>query len=658
MPGGDFYSFYSTFSSSQIRCLQFSFRVLLSEGTASSTQTRGAVDQTTTIKFLNEIFEDLDDQDDEQVFVRMALSASPTPVARDFYDLHEFIVLIYHLREVVGGQSSPLFGKIVPKILQAARELQHRRIEVPAGQPVASDRQIKEAEREVALQEAKDMALQSGSVVSLQQFFLPLFIKYGAYWGMPLSEEEGSGKQMQSSGKQSNSKKKSDNSKKNKRKSTTTTTEQQPSKCTATTVMDASDPLLDHETVLRILSSNFWKHNESLEEELDHLIELRLANREEENKAMILYAEEFSREELEKFIQQFRTMDKDDSGTMDSREVGDAFVQAGIIIDEETLLEVVMEADEDESGEIDIVEWIGMQKAVRDGTSKAMRLLAEAAQKNQEEVERQRAKQAKMRADASAQRSAVLKRFPPQKLAMFRQTFNDFDADESGSVELHELVAMCAAMDMKVGKKKLKVLMNKVDRDGSGSIDFVEFVEMMDHGKKGSLSNIFYDMAHKHEMMADEKRRSVLKKRELTIKKKSKNLEKKSLKSSMRAEAKKKLSKLELAACKKTFETINIDESGALDEEELRDAFKILGLELSKKEVKKVFNQVDIDDDGTLDVDEYIICVAMCKTSSKYGKTFHALAEAGSKLQMNNNVREKMIKKKTKKFNKKTKRND
>ena len=155
--------------------------------------------------------------------------------------------------------------------------------------------------------------------------------------------------------------------------------------------------------------------------------------------------------------------------------------------------------------------------------------------------------------------------------------------------------------------------------------------------------------------MAEKKRRSVLKKREQAIKKNSKELEKKSLKSSMRAEAKKKLSKLELAACKKTFESINIDESGALDEEELRDAFKILGLELSKKEVRNVFKTVDIDGDGALDVDEYIICVAMCKSSSKYGKAFHALAEAGSKLQMNHDVREKMMRKKEKNLKKKEK---
>jgi Ca2+-binding EF-hand superfamily protein len=236
---------------------------------------------------------------------------------------------------------------------------------------------------------------------------------------------------------------------------------------------------------------------------------------------------------------------------------------------------------------------------------------------------------------------------------MFRSTFDDFDADKSGEVDLNELVAMCAAMEMKVPKKTLKKLMDHVDSDGSGSVDFVEFVEMMEIGKRGMMSNIFYEMAHKHEIMADEKRRSVMKKRQAALAKKVIALEKKSLKSSMRADAKKTLSKLELAACKKTFETINIDGSGALDEEELREAFKTLGLELSKKEVRHVFKKVDIDGDGTLDMDEYIICVAMCKSSNKYGRAFQALAEAGSKLKTNSEAREKMEKKKQKNIEKK-----
>ena len=65
----------------------------------------------------------------------------------------------------------------------------------------------------------------------------------------------------------------------------------------------------------------------------------------------------------------------------------------------------------------------------------------------------------------SAHRNAILKKFPPQRLAMFRETFDDFDADSSGEVDLDELTSMCEAMDMNVSKKKLKTLMDKVDTD-------------------------------------------------------------------------------------------------------------------------------------------------------------------------------------------------
>ena len=63
---------------------------------------------------------------------------------------------------------------------------------------------------------------------------------------------------------------------------------------------------------------------------------------------------------------------------------------ADIDIDRETLIEIIEEADEDDSGEVDIDEWIGIQIAVRDGPSEAMQLLAEAARKNADAKEADR----------------------------------------------------------------------------------------------------------------------------------------------------------------------------------------------------------------------------------------------------------------------------
>ena len=63
-------------------------------------------------------------------------------------------------------------------------------------------------------------------------------------------------------------------------------------------------------------------------------------------------------------------------------------------------------------------------------------------------------------------------------------------------------------------------------------------------------------------MLAEDKRKEVLKKQQLLLKARMKEIEKKQLKSKMRAEAKKKMSKLELAAIKKSFAIIDVDEDG------------------------------------------------------------------------------------------------
>lgn len=173
----------------------------------------------------------------------------------------------------------------------------------------------------------------------------------------------------------------------------------------------------------------------------------------------------------------------------------------------------------------------------------------------------------------------------------------------------------------------------------SGSIEFVEFVEMMAIGKKGILADVFYQMAHKHELLAGDKRQKFLKQRNKLLKLKQIKLAKKNKKASLRAEAKKILTTKELKAAKDSFEAIDVDEDQSLDMDELGDAFKALGIKMKKKDLTGLFNTVDIDGDGSLDLDEYIVCVAQCKQHPKYAKKFSAI---GVQTNVINNIKARL----------------
>ena len=54
-----------------------------------------------------------------------------------------------------------------------------------------------------------------------------------------------------------------------------------------------------------------------------------------------------------------------------------------------------------------------------------------------------------------------------------------FDSDKSGSISLKELGKLFKKMDMKMSPKDIQNLMNLMDNDGSGQVDFNEFSRVM-----------------------------------------------------------------------------------------------------------------------------------------------------------------------------------
>ena len=60
-------------------------------------------------------------------------------------------------------------------------------------------------------------------------------------------------------------------------------------------------------------------------------------------------------------------------------------------------------------------------------------------------------------------------------MAMIKEAFDLFDKDSDGTIELSELKAVMNDLGRSVSDEELEEMMNDVDADGNGSIDFDEF---------------------------------------------------------------------------------------------------------------------------------------------------------------------------------------
>merc|ERR1712066_867921 len=65
------------------------------------------------------------------------------------------------------------------------------------------------------------------------------------------------------------------------------------------------------------------------------------------------------------------------------------------------------------------------------------------------------------------------------ELDSFKETFMMFDKDGDGSVSTKELGAVMRSLGNNPTEEELEDMIDDADRDGSGSVDFQEFVELM-----------------------------------------------------------------------------------------------------------------------------------------------------------------------------------
>ena len=130
-----------------------------------------------------------------------------------------------------------------------------------------------------------------------------------------------------------------------------------------------------------------------------------------------------------------------------------------------------------------------------------------------------------------------------------RQAFDLFDTDGSEKIDAKELKVAMRALGFEPRKEEIKKLIADIDRDGSGQIDFAEFLDMM-----------------QSKMSERDGREEVI----------------------------------------KAFRLFDDDETGKISLKNLRRVAKEIGEVMTEEELQEMIEEADLDGDGEIDQEEFL----------------------------------------------------
>ncbi|KAL6325737.1 hypothetical protein AAG906_024555 [Vitis piasezkii] len=136
-----------------------------------------------------------------------------------------------------------------------------------------------------------------------------------------------------------------------------------------------------------------------------------------------------------------------------------------------------------------------------------------------------------------------------EQIAEFQEAFCLFDMDGDGCITLDELTIVIKSLEHSTTKEELQTMMDEVDVDGNGTIEFGEFLNLMARKMKES-------------------------------------------------EAEEEL--------KEAFKVFDKDQDGYISANELRNVMFNLGERLTDEEAEQMIREADLDGDGKVNYDEFV----------------------------------------------------
>ncbi|XP_072387180.1 troponin C-like [Diabrotica undecimpunctata] len=151
-------------------------------------------------------------------------------------------------------------------------------------------------------------------------------------------------------------------------------------------------------------------------------------------------AAELSKEQVALLKNAFDTFDVEKKGSIGTVMIGTILSMLGVQTTEQTLKDIIDEVDEDGSGELEFEEFIIL----------ASRFMVEE--------------------DAEAMQQEL------------KEAFRLYDKEGNGYITTTTLKEILKELDDKITNEELDMMIEEIDADGSGTVDFDEFMEVMTGG--------------------------------------------------------------------------------------------------------------------------------------------------------------------------------
>ncbi|KAK3093373.1 hypothetical protein FSP39_014725 [Pinctada imbricata] len=213
---------------------------------------------------------------------------------------------------------------------------------------------------------------------------------------------------------------------------------------------------------------------------------------------------------------------------------------------------------------------------------------------------------------AVSQRGEQLKE---EQIAEFKEAFSLFDKDGDGTITTKELGTVMRSLGQNPTEAELQDMINEVDADGNGTIDFPEFLAMMakkmkDTDTEEELREAFkvFDkdgngyissaelravMTNLGEKLGDEEIEEMIREADLD--------------GDGQAD---QLTEEQIAEFKEAFSLFDKDGDGTITTKELGTVMRSLGQNPTEAELQDMINEVDADGNGTIDFPEFLTMMA------------------------------------------------